>query len=133
MFAILALCSAAGAVPISSTDWNNDASYSRPLALIGHDLGINQDVVEQALPGEPEIALVTTSIDSDVVLSEKELANREPALAWIPASEPPRATTIALGSAFLGVAGIIRRTRKERRRSRRRRTLVRMRAIIAPR
>jgi hypothetical protein len=132
MYAILALCSAAGAAPITSLGWNNDSS-SLSVAVIGHDLEINQDAAQEQLPEEPEIALVTTSIDRDAVLSEKELANRDPAFIGVPASELPPVTTIALGFTFLGAAGIMRRTRTEKRRSRRRRTLVHMRAIIAPR
>ncbi len=129
--AILALCSAAGAASLSSQGWNNDSS-TRQAAIIGHDLGFYPDGVEQSLPVEPGPPLVTTSVDSDLVLSEKELANREPAFTPAPAPEPPLITTIALGFTFLGAAGIIGRTRTERRRSRRR-TQVRIRAIIAAR
>lgn len=132
MIAILVLCSAAGAAPISTPAWYNDAS-PQPVATIERDLGINRDAVEQSLPEEPEIALVTTGIDSGVVLSGKELANRNPAFTSVPASEPSPVTTIAFGIIFLGAAGVIRRTRTERRRNRRRRTLVHMRAIIAAR
>jgi hypothetical protein len=131
MIAILVLCSAAGAAPLRSPGWNNDSSAGQ-VAIIGHDLRITQDAVARFLPDEPEIPLVTTSVDSDFVLSEKELANREPALGRVPPSDPPAVMMIALGFTLLGGAGIIGRMRTERRR-RRRRTLVHIRAIIATR
>ena len=96
------------------------------------DLGLTQDAAEQSLPDEPEPLLIATSVDSDAALSDEQLDAREPGLTWIPASEPSPVTTIALGCAFLGAAGILHRRRTERRRARRR-ALVRIRAIIASR
>ncbi len=130
MIAILALCSAAGAAPLSTLGYHN-ASPPRQVPVIGHDLSFNPDTVEESLPEEPEIDRVTTGVES-VVLSEKELTNRVPAIHEVPASNPPPITTIALGFTFLGVAGLIRRQRTERRRLHRH-TVVRMRAIIAAR
>jgi hypothetical protein len=135
LIAILALCPAAGAAPLSrqgrSNDWSNDSS-SAPVPVIARDLGFNQETVEQLVPDEPDTPLVTTGVDGDFVLTDAELANRDPEFAWVPVSEPPPVTTMALGFTFLGAAAFIRRTRLERRRARRR-TLIRMRAIIAPR
>lgn len=97
-----------------------------------HDLSFHQDTAEQFLPDEPETPLLTTSVDPEVSLSDEDLANREPDLTSVPGAEPPPVTMIALGLTFLGAAGFISRGRAVRRRARRR-TLVRIRAIIAER
>jgi hypothetical protein len=130
LIAILALCSAAGAAPLSRPDRNN--SSPGPVPVIAHDLAFSQAAAGQSFPGEPDTPLVTTTVDTDVALTDAELANRDSQFPWVPASEPPPVTTLSLGFTFLGAAAFIRRTRMERRR-RRRRTLVRIRAIIASR
>jgi hypothetical protein len=129
MIAILALCSAAEAAHLTTPGHYNDLPSSQ-ISVIGYDLSFSPDIVEESLPEEPEFDRVTTGFDSHFVLSEKELANREPVVRAVPASELPPVTTIALGFIFLGAAIVIGRTRTERRRLRRR-TVVRMRAIIA--
>lgn len=130
--AVLALCSAAGAAPLSRSVPNTGSSPASPeAASIGHDLALNQEAIEQSLPNEPDTPLITTSVDTDVILTADEL-NRDPEFAAVPASEPPPVSTIALGLTFLGASAFIRRSRAERRRARRR-TLVRVRAIIAAR
>jgi hypothetical protein len=132
MIAILALCSAAGATSLSRQYGNSDIAAPQ-LAVIADDLGFHQDAVQQSFPDEPPAPLVTTSIGRTVVLSDDDLARYAVEFTQISDPEPPALTTLTLGLAFLAAAGIIHRTRAERRRWRRRRTLVRMRAIIAAR
>lgn len=131
MIALLALCSAAETATLRRPGYHNDSPSPR-ISVIAHDLSFNPDAVRESLPAEPETGRVTTGIDTRVVLSQKQLTNREPEIVAVPASEPPPVTTIALALTFLALAGVIGRTRTERRRLRRR-TVVRMREIIAAR
>jgi hypothetical protein len=123
------LCAEAMAAPIDNI---RTVPSALEITVIEPDLGFNAALVDEALRGDDQPEIVTTSVVIDEEIGEEEFSvgENEPS-GPLRVPEPPPLGMIAVGLGCLGCLALYRMSPKERRHARRR--TLQIRAIIAER
>lgn len=130
--AVAAFCSAAVAAPVR---WLPLVAPVPPQPVFAprSDLRFNLLPSEDVFAEDDAAPLVTTTLDSDTAVPQDFRADSSGPAAQFRVPEPSPLITTSLGLIFFGILLLLRRRLRIEKRRSRRRTLVKMRAIIAER